>query len=140
MRHSFLYFAALAFPWLCACQSSDSKKTAINPVKSGEIVLEGRHYGPEEIDKTIAPRRPGATPRPAYPPELVNAKIEGGINMLLAIDEKGNVTEVHTVNATDIRFAESAKKTMMTWRMPIGIRHGKPVKTWRVIPLYFKLS
>lgn len=77
-----------------------------------------------------------------YPQEAIDKDIEGTVYVKFGVDEKGNVTNVSTVgNKIGYGLEEEAVKVvsaMPSWSA--GTIKGKNVKTWRTLPITYKLE
>src|SRR4030095_5733565 len=77
-----------------------------------------------------------------YPQEAIDNNIEGKVNVRFAVDEKGNISNVSTVgNKLGHGLEEEAIKVvsgMPKWRP--GQVKGKNVKTWRILPIDYRLQ
>ena len=77
-----------------------------------------------------------------YPQEAIDNNVEGKVNVRFAVDEKGNISNVSTVgNKLGHGLEEEAIKVvsgMPKWRP--GQVKGKNVKTWRILPINYKLE
>ena len=77
-----------------------------------------------------------------YPQEAIDNNIEGRVNVKFAVDEKGNISNVSTVgNKIGYGLEEEAIKVvseMPKWTP--GQVKGKNVKTWRTLPITYRLE
>jgi len=77
-----------------------------------------------------------------YPQEAIDNNVEGKVNVRFAVDEKGNISNVSTVgNKLGHGLEEEAIKVvsgMPKWRP--GQVKGKNVKTWRILPINYRLE
>lgn len=77
-----------------------------------------------------------------YPQQAIDSNIEGIVNVRFEVDEKGNVSNVSTVgNKIGYGLEEEAIKVvsdMPKWTP--GQVKGKNVKTWRTLPINYRLE
>jgi periplasmic protein TonB len=77
-----------------------------------------------------------------YPQDAIDNNVEGVVNVQFAVDEKGNVSNVTTVgNKLGYGLEEQAIKVvsqMPKWTP--GTVKGKNVKTWRTLPINYRLE
>src|SRR4030095_7347435 len=77
-----------------------------------------------------------------YPQEAIDNNVEGKVNVRFAVDEKGNISNVSTLGSKlGHGLEEEAIKVvsgMPKWRP--GQVKGKNVKTWRVLPINYRLE
>ena len=67
-------------------------------------------------------------PSPPYPPELLQAHVEGSVTVWMKIDAAGNVTDAHVQQSSGIpAFDDSALTTVKRWRFIPVCRGGEPV-------------
>jgi len=77
-----------------------------------------------------------------YPQEAIDNNIEGIVNVRFAVDEKGNVSNVSTVGEK-IGYGLEEKAIKVVSEMPKwtpGQVKGKNVKTWRTLPINYRLE
>lgn len=77
-----------------------------------------------------------------YPQDAIDNNIEGTVSVQFVVDEQGNISNVKTIgNKVGYGLEEEAVKVVS--RMPkwtAGQVKGKNVKTWRVLPITYKLE
>ena len=77
-----------------------------------------------------------------YPQEAIDNNAEGIVNVRFAVDEKGNISNVSTVGQKiGYGLEEEAMKVvtdMPKWKP--GQVKGKNVKTWRTLPINYRLE
>jgi len=79
--------------------------------------------------------------RPDYPPALRRAGLEGSVTVRIAIDERGRVTAVSLVRATDpVFFEETRRQALRAWRFKPATRDGVAVSTEQVMTVHFRLE
>lgn len=140
---TFLRILLLALVCFCApaCQPTFQSATGApftpRPIKAQEVVFKRSYYSLEQVDQ-----RPVGIhlPVPRYPKEPREAGVEGKIHLAVAVDEKGNVSEVGTFAASDERFATSVKETVLQWKFKPARKNGKAVGVWMLMPVRFSLK
>jgi len=77
-----------------------------------------------------------------YPQEAIDNNIEGTVSVQFAVNEDGSVSNVKTVgNKLGYGLEEAAVKVVSTMpKWTAGQVKGKNVKTWRVLPITYKLE
>jgi protein TonB len=77
-----------------------------------------------------------------YPQDAIDNNIEGTVSVQFVVDEKGNISNVKTVgNKVGYGLEEEAVKVVSTMpKWTAGQVKGKNVKTWRVLPITYKLE
>lgn len=79
--------------------------------------------------------------KPPYPPSKLREGEEAVLKLRLSIDERGRVTAVDPVGATDPVFLAAARKHLMArWRYQPATEDGRPVATTTTITLRFELD
>jgi protein TonB len=79
--------------------------------------------------------------KPPYPPSKLREGEEAVLKLRLSIDERGRVTAVDPVGATDPVFLAAARKHLMArWRYQPATEDGRPVATTTTITLRFELN
>lgn len=79
--------------------------------------------------------------RPDYPPALRRAGLEGSVTVRVTIDERGRVTAVALVRATDpVFFEETQRQALKAWRFKPATRDGVAVATEQVMTVHFRLE
>ena len=77
-----------------------------------------------------------------YPQDAIDNNTEGTVNVQFAVDEQGNISNVKTIgNKIGYGLEEEAIKVVS--KMPqwtAGQVKGKNVKTWRILPITYKLE
>lgn len=79
-----------------------------------------------KVRKTVAPEVPAAL-----------RGVEGKVEVWLAIDEAGNVTDAEVRDATYAEFAAPAVEAARQWKFAAAVRDGKPVASAVVVPFLF---
>lgn len=77
-----------------------------------------------------------------YPQDAIDNNVEGTVRVQFAVDEKGNVTNVSTLgNKLGYGLEEEAIKVVSNMpKWTPGQVKGKNVKTWRTLPISYKLE
>ncbi len=77
--------------------------------------------------------------RKTVQPEVPEALrgVQGQVDVLLAIDETGNVTDAQVRNATYDEFSAPAIAAARQWKFAAAVREGKPVASSVVVPFLF---
>jgi periplasmic protein TonB len=77
-----------------------------------------------------------------YPQQAIDSDIEGTVYVKFGVDEKGNVSNVTTVgNKIGYGLEEEAVKVVAAMpQWTAGTVKGKNVKTWRTLPITYKLE
>lgn len=77
-----------------------------------------------------------------YPQEAIDNSIEGTVNVQFAVDEKGNISNVKTIGP-EIGYGLEQEAVKVVAAMPQwspGQVNGKKVKTWRILPITYRLE
>ena len=77
-----------------------------------------------------------------YPQEAIDNSVEGTVNVQFLVDEKGNVSEVKTIgNKIGSGLEEEAIRVVSAMpKWTPGQVKGKDVKTWRTLPITYRLE
>jgi TonB family protein len=77
-----------------------------------------------------------------YPQEAIDNNVEGTVNVQFAVDEQGNVSNVRTIgNKVGYGLEEEAVKVVAAMpKWTPGMVKGKNVKTWRTLPIVYRLE
>lgn len=77
-----------------------------------------------------------------YPQQAIDNDVEGTVYVKFGVDEKGNVSNVTTVgNKLGYGLEEEAIKVVSAMpQWTAGTVKGKNVKTWRTLPITYKLE
>jgi periplasmic protein TonB len=77
-----------------------------------------------------------------YPADAIDNNVEGVVNVQFAVDEKGNVSNVSTIgNKLGYGLEEAAIKVVSNMpKWTPGQVKGKNVKTWRTLPINYRLE
>ena len=77
-----------------------------------------------------------------YPQDAIDNNVEGTVNVQFAVDEEGNITNIRTIG-NKIGYGLEEESVKVVNRMPKWIPgkvNGKVVKTWRVLPITYRLE
>lgn len=77
-----------------------------------------------------------------YPQDAIDNNAEGMVSVQFAVDEQGNVSNVSTIG-NKIGFGLEEEAIRVVSKMPKwspGQVKGKYVKTWRILPITYKLE
>jgi TonB family protein len=77
-----------------------------------------------------------------YPQEAIDNSVEGTVNVQFLVDEQGNVSEVKTIgNKIGSGLEEEAIRVVSSMpKWTPGQVKGKDVKTWRTLPITYRLE
>ncbi len=80
--------------------------------------------------------------RPVYPPLALRQKIEGMVILSALVAETGRVLDVRILRGDKRRMGldEAAVKAVRNAIFSPGVKDGKRVRTWKPIPVIFKLQ
>lgn len=79
-------------------------------------------------DSLPKPRiKQGTATYPVYPPALRAAGVVGGAILELNVDEKGNLTHISTLRASNPEFEAAAIESVKKWQFVPALRDGAPV-------------
>jgi TonB family protein len=76
---------------------------------------------------------------PAYPPELMQDRIEGVVVLYAIIHADGSVGDVRVLEGFDERLNENARTALAQWRFRPGTKDGAPVDVEAVVRVPFKV-
>jgi protein TonB len=78
---------------------------------------------------------------PMYPFQARKRGVEGKVKVKFLIDTQGHVSHLSIIKAEPAGvFDKSVLRAVRRWRFKPGMVEGKPVDTWVVLPLTFKLD
>ena len=116
----------------------------LEPIEARDVNLKG-HFptsGNVDTDALLRHEPNRISPRsetPKFPSRLRNAGIEGTALMAIAVDANGDVIDVEALEATDRRFAESARTAIRKWKFVPAKKDGKNIGSVRTFPIRFTL-
>ena len=108
----------------------------LEPIEAQDVKLKGKFSTGGKVD-TVARPIEGKLPKPDFPFRMKYSGVEGRVRMAFAIDDKGNVTDVKALEATDRRFAEAAESTIRDWKFIPATKNGKNVGSVLILPIRF---
>ncbi len=76
---------------------------------------------------------------PAYPPELMEERIEGTVVLYAIIHADGNVSDVRILHGFNDRLDENARIALGKWHFQPAMKAGAPVDLEAVVQIPFKL-
>jgi TonB family protein len=76
---------------------------------------------------------------PAYPPDLIQDRIEGVVVLYAIIRSDGRVDGVRVLEGFDSRLDENARKALQQWRFRPGTKNGQPVDIEAVVRVPFRV-
>ena len=92
-------------------------------------------YGPSE-DQTYRKIKP-----PRYPPQAIRRREEGEVVLRVLVGLDGRPVEVEVEKSSRSRLLDRAAiDAVRNWVFNPGLRDGKPVQGYVLVPISFKLS
>ena len=76
---------------------------------------------------------------PAYPPDLIEDRVEGTVTLYAVIRSDGKVQDVRVLQSVDKRLDENARLALTRWQFRPATKNGTPVDLEAVIRIPFKL-
>jgi TonB family protein len=98
-----------------------------------QVMVEGRGPAGKEVADSSPKVRKSVTPE--VPAALRGVK--GQVDVWLAIDEGGNVTDAQVRNASYDEFSAAAIAAARQWKFSAAVREGKPVASAVIVPFLF---
>lgn len=80
------------------------------------------------------------TVTPKYPRELFERGVQGRTLLMLRVDDRGKVSGVHVVSASNKAFADEAIKSVKKWYFQPGTRDGQAVQRIVMLPVNFLIE
>ena len=81
---------------------------------------------------------PVFTPRPEYPPELIEARYPGKVRALLTVKADGAVVEVNSLESTHPLLTQAVERALRQWRYkPWAGNVGAPLRIAVTLPVIF---
>ncbi len=93
-----------------------------------------------EIRDLDQPPRAFVRVAPLYPMALRAKKIEGKVELLILIDQRGNVIRAKVQSSTNFEFDEAAVKAAMLWKFEPGMKNGEAVAVRANLPIVFSVT
>jgi TonB family protein len=81
-----------------------------------------------------------SSPRPAYPPDLRIAGIEGSAVVDFVVDPNGVPTRLKIYRQTNAEFGSAAMASVAQWRFSPGRKNGSPAWVHIQIPIVFSVD
>ncbi len=103
---------------------------ATSPIFSPKLEAKETYREPELIRSVT----------PVYPFGFVKTKVETTVELVIEIDEKGNVSEANVLKAAHASFGNAALEAVRKWKYKPAMRNGKAVRVRRVQPVYFSFD
>ncbi len=95
-------------------------------------------FGLDEVDQ---PPRIVRKVEPDYPYRARRRSVHGEVTVKFLVTEKGDVDRLSVVKARpEGVFEKSVVRAVQRWRFSPGVHRGRPVATWVVLPIQFKLN
>lgn len=95
---------------------------------------------PARIDDRSEPDSvpvPVKTPPPIYPIELLRQGITGEVDLLIRVDEQGNVMDCSVSKSTRPEFIKPTVNAVKRWKFKPAMKDGLPVKYQLLFPIAF---
>jgi len=77
---------------------------------------------------------------PAYPPDLMKARVEGRVILYAVIHADGTVGDVRVLQSLDDRLDENAKKAIARWHFRPATKNGAPIDLEAVVQIPFAVK
>jgi periplasmic protein TonB len=77
---------------------------------------------------------------PDYPPRARRLRLTGTVDLLLSIDEKGNLTQVEVTNPAGHGFDEEAVRAVRRSSFHPAKKEGDPIPSTAVLTVRFELK
>lgn len=90
-------------------------------------------------DNCLSAPRLISSPQPTYTEEARKAKIEGDCFVSIAVDDKGNLTDLHVIKSLGMGLDERAIEAIKTWKFEPAYKDGKPVAAKLILQVSFHL-
>ena len=74
---------------------------------------------------------------PAYPPEMLKARVSGLVNLAIVIDDAGVVVERAVVRSTRAEFEQPALDAVRKWKFKPAVKGGAAVTVRMIVPIQF---
>lgn len=110
---------------------------ALAQEKEKTKLLNEKETGFVEVEKQAHPLTPIS---PAYPQLAQLAGIEGKVFLKILVDENGNAEKIEVLKSDSETLDGAAIDAVKKTKFSPAIADNKPIKTWIVIPLLFKLT
>jgi len=109
---------------------------------SGSWIIRFAELHPQAAKAQIALAAPMALSKsdPAYPPDLMNDKVEGTVILYAVIRADGSITDVKVLNSVNVRLDQSAMAALHKWRFQPGSKDNQPVDVEAVVQVPFRVK
>lgn len=78
---------------------------------------------------------------PRYPPQAVRQRQEGEVVLRVLVGTDGNVVQIEVEKSSRSRLLDrAAMDAVKDWKFNPGMREGKAIQSWVLVPISFKLS
>ncbi len=77
---------------------------------------------------------------PVYPFEFNRTKVETTVELLVEINEKGDVEEASVLSALHVSFGNAALGAVRRWKFKPAMKDGQPITVRRVVPVFFSYT
>ncbi len=111
----------------------------------GGVLMSGSDselMGAESVDEAVQETPPVVVKqvRPHYPDEFRRNGTMGGAIVEFVITKEGDVLEPKSVSETHADFGKEAVKSVAKWKFKPATKYGRPINTYRGVPIYFTLE
>jgi TonB family protein len=130
-----LIIAAASLIFLSGCATSPS--IALQPV-DGRIPP--TPPGVYDISKVSVIPVAVFQARPRYPVDLRRAGVSGEGVVSFIVGTEGNIENAVVVRATDVRFGEAARESIIQWRFRPAQLNGQIVPCHMMVPIVFTVN
>jgi TonB family protein len=117
-------------PAVLGSSGADGSRQLIAP--SGRVPLRITADGPIPAPRELE------SPKPAYTPEAMRARIEGTVVMEVLVDEEGRVPDARVIRSIPL-LDQAALNTVKTWRFMPSRVNGNPVPVLVTVEMSFNL-
>ena len=95
-------------------------------------------YNMDEVDRTP---EGVLTMQPVYPYRARRMTIEGYVQVKFLVDKNGETRDLTIMRSEPVGvFEKTVEKTLSRWKFKPGVKDGKPVATWVMTTIKFKLE
>jgi TonB family protein len=100
---------------------------------SGDLPKPGEFVYVEELPEAIS------KVQPYYPPDRINADVEGTVMVQALVSKDGEVVKTAVVKSI-LGLDEHAVRAVEQWKFKPAMSNGKPLAVWVAIPVRFRLK
>jgi TonB family protein len=90
------------------------------------------------VTKDMKPPKATHAPDPQYPDVPADTEPNGVVLMLVGINPKGHVEQVHVLRSSNAIFEASAVTTVRTWKFSPAKKDGQPVPVQVTVEMHFQ--